>query len=170
MKKWIAMMAAVLLAVSALAGCGDKTIGGTESKTASAAENKYYFESQGVKFAMNDEAADILKVLGETETKKIPSCAHQGEDTVYYYDDYGYELETYTVDDVEYISCVWFSSDAVSTPEGLSIGDSEDKIETLYGEKQGDASAYIYKDANTTLTILTENGAVSSIQYSAIVE
>ena len=41
MKKWIAMMAAVLLAVSALAGCGDKTTGGAESKTASAAENNY---------------------------------------------------------------------------------------------------------------------------------
>lgn len=168
MKKWLIAVAAALLAVSMLAGCGGKT-DDAESKTASGAKNRYYFESQGVKFAMNDKAADVLKVLGETETKKIPSCAHQGEDTVYYYDNYGYELETYTVDDVEYISCVWFSSDSAATPEGLSIGDSEEKIVSLYGEKQGDSAAYIYKDANTTLTIMVENGAVSSIQYSAVV-
>lgn len=169
MKKWMAMAAAALLAVSLLAGCGGKTED-AQSKTASAAENKYYFESQGVKFAMNDKAADVLAVLGETETKKIPSCAHQGEDTVYYYDAYGYELETYTVDDVEYISCVWISSDAAATPEGLSIGDSTEKIESLYGKKQGDAAAYIYSDQNTTLTILAEDGAVTSIKYSAVVE
>ncbi|MBQ7288839.1 MAG: hypothetical protein IJW78_03820 [Clostridia bacterium] len=168
MRKWILAAVTLLLSIGMLAGCGAAKE--NPSGTASTGENKYYFQSQGVKFAMNDKAADILKVLGETETKKIPSCAHQGEDTVYYYDNYGYELETYTIDGVEYISCVWISSDAAATPEGLSIGDSEEKIETLYGEKQGDAKAYIYEDQNTTLTIMATDGAVSSIQYSAVVE
>lgn len=167
MKKMIAIAAAVLLAVNMLAGCGNTK--DAESKTPNKAENKYYFETQGVKFAMNDKAADIIKTLGTTETKKIPSCAHQGEDTVYYYDAYGYELETYTVNGEEYISCVWFSSDAVKTPEGLAIGDSEQTIESLYGKKQSDAAAYIYKDANTMLTIMAKDGVVSSIQYSAVV-
>lgn len=168
MKKIITLAVSVMLAIGMLAGCGDSKP--AESKPANTAENKYYFESQGVKFAMNDKAADIIKTLGKTETKKIPSCAHQGEDTVYYYDNYGYELETYTVDGVEHISCVWLSNDAVSTPEGLSVGDREEKIETLYGKKQGDGAAYIYDDGNTMLTITVADGAVASIQYSAVVK
>lgn len=167
MKRIVTLLLAVLMVV-ALVGCGGGKETGANPQGNN--ENKYYFESQGIKFAMNDKAADIIKTLGETETKKIPSCAHQGEDTVYYYDNYGYELETYTVDNVEYISCVWLSSDAASTPEGLSVGDSEDKIEKLYGKKQGESAAYIYDDGNTMLTITVKDGAVASIQYSAVVE
>ncbi len=120
---------------------------------------------------MDDEAKPILEKLGDPPfgTFESPSCAFQGIDRTYYYN--GFEVYTYTEgdDDKEYFFTVRLMSDAVSTTEGVSIGDKAEKVIETYGKEYTETSnQYVYADQNSKLSFKIVNGEVTDIEYSMI--
>ncbi len=133
-------------------------------------EDKYVFVSGDVTVIMNASAESILSALGEpNSTYESPSCAFQGND--YYYDYGSFELSAYDEGEGKFIYSVFFKDDLIETPEGLCIGDSAADVEALYGaEGKLDSGNYSYTDGNCNLMIFITDGAVSSIEYTAVVQ
>jgi hypothetical protein len=119
---------------------------------------------------MNKEAAPVVEALGDPlDYFESESCAFKGLDKVYYYS--GFELTTYPLDDVDYISTIDFKDDTVSTKEGIFIGSSLDDVKAAYGEDYKEENGfYTYTKGDSTLTFIMENDAVTAITYTAIVE
>lgn len=183
----IKILAVLMLIAILFAGCGNNagnnnttpapsTPASSEPTPTPAPEtkSKYYFEYNGAKIYMDDDAKPILDKLGPPpfDIFESPSCAFQGMDRTYYYN--GFELYTYTEsmdDENEYVFTVKFMSDAVSTPEGVSIGDKAEKVVEKYGNDYTEASGqYIYTDQNTKLAFKIQSGEVAAIEYSLVME
>jgi hypothetical protein len=123
---------------------------------------------KGTAVAMNAEMAPIAKALGEpTKYFESESCAFQGLDKVYTYG--GVVIRTYPEKEVDYVLNVELKDDSVSTEEGVSIGDTKDKVKEVYGapETENDSS-FVYKKGACKLSfIFGDDGSVSSIVYTA---
>lgn len=164
MKK-ITILIFMLCYVVSLVGCQSAMSTMTPSATAAAG---YTFSYNDVSIAMHADAAPIIAALGEPKSyTEQASCAFDGLDKTYSYG--SFSINTYPKDGTDHISQLWFTDDQVSTGEGIRIGDSLAKVEQVYGRNGltcGDA--YILTKGETSLTIITANGLVTSIQYSAI--
>ena len=54
----------------------------------------------------------------------------------------------------------------MTTPEGLAIGDSKDKVEQFYGKECTiDNNLIVYEKGNMKLRIILKNDAVAAIEY-----
>lgn len=185
---WI--MAAALL----LAGCGSdakviegevKTQGGGDSADASegadgekaqeesqAGETSYkgyVFRTGDIVVEMDAEAAPVLEKLGEPNSYfEAPSCAFEGIDKMYTYS--SFELDTYPTGDKDYISALIFKDDSITTPEGVGIGDSREKLTEAYGgegtEEQG---MTVYRKDDMKLCFILQNDSIVSIEYRTTV-
>lgn len=130
----------------------------------------YFFEYNGVQIGINDEAAPILKALGEPmHYFEAPSCAFEGMDKIYSYS--GFEFTTYTKDDKDYISSIIFLDDTVATREGIALNASLEEIVSIYGSEYDKSfEQYSYSDSNCTLSFILENGEVASVEYALVPE
>ena len=173
MKKIFALILALTM-VLALAACGGETAPETTAPAANAPgktdASSWKYTVRGVDILMNAEAAPILEALGEPVSyTEEASCAFTGLDKTYNYG--GFFLNTYPIGDVDYIYGVCLMDDSSTTPEGIYIGATQAEVEAAYGaEGFNGTNAYILKSATTTLTIILDDGLVSSIQYDAVVE
>lgn len=133
------------------------------------AQQGYSFTYNGVEIEMNAPAADIIAALGEPKSyTEEASCAFIGMDKTYFYG--SFYLQTYPMEDVDYIYCVWLVDDSVTTAEGIYIGATQAQVEQAYGaEAYNGSNAYILTTEHSRLTVILENGVVSSIQYDAII-
>lgn len=173
MKKLICLILALTLAVCFTA-CGSSEPNtdapATGSGSNEAADPGYTFVYNGTTVTMNADAAPIIAALGEPKRyTEEASCAFTGLDKTY---DYGsFYLQTYPEGDKDYVYSVWFADDGVSTQEGVYIGMSQADVEKAYGAEgfNGD-NAYTMTKGICKLTVILTDGAVSSIQYDAIVE
>lgn len=131
---------------------------------------KYYFEHNGVIITIDAKAAPIKEALGEPiHYFEAPSCAYEGIDRVYTYS--GFDLQTYTKGDEEYVFSVRFLDDTVKTREGIAIGASLEDVIKAYGKDyENSFSQYTYNDNNHKLSFIIENNEVVSIEYSLIFE
>ncbi|MBQ9633327.1 MAG: hypothetical protein IJV04_10535 [Lachnospiraceae bacterium] len=173
-KRFAAMMLAMGLALTACGG-GAKTDGGAASGDAATEVGKdaggYTFEVDGNKVSIGVEAEPVLDELGEPLSYyEAESCAFGDLDKVWTYN--GYTIYTYQVKEVDYIYDIVISSDAVSTPEGVSIGDAVDDVKEAYGDpEKEDDGQLVYRKGEMRLIFLVSDGKVSSIDYqSSILE
>lgn len=162
------LMSAVLLMLTACGG-GSKepeTSGNNDAEQG----NKLVFVYNNTEIAMKADAAPILEALGEAKSyTEAASCAFEGLDKTYYYG--SFYLYTYPDGDTDHVNMVVLCDDTLATPEGLSIGDSKDKVESTYGaEGYNGTNAYVYTEGDCTLTIIMENDRVNSIQYGAVLD
>ena len=106
----------------------------TEKESEEAAEYKgYAFIYQDVVIEMDADAAPIVEKLGEANSYfEAPSCAFEGIDKMYTYG--SFELDTYPMENKDYVSAVIFKDDAIATPEGVGVGDTAEKMTEIYGE------------------------------------
>jgi hypothetical protein len=163
----------VLAAMLILAGCSGNTKPVSKPNSNSenpgqAGEAGYSFKYKTAAINMNDKAAPIVESLGKSmDYFEAESCAFKGLDKIYYYS--GFELHTYPIDNVDYVSSVLFTDDSVSTPEGVSIGSSLDDMVKAYGNGYTQESGvYRYTKGKSKLSFIIENNAVASIEYLAI--
>ncbi len=165
MKRIISLLLALLLLFT-LAGCGEKEEGGSSEPK----DLGYTFTAKETKIAMNQEASAILSALGDPVSyTEEASCAFEGLDKTYYYG--GFYLTTYPENDKDYVYTLWFADDTVSTEEGIYIGSTKEEVEKAYGaEGFNGENSYTYKKGDSKLVIILTDGAVSSVQYEAIVE
>ena len=175
----------LMAALIVLAGCGgsdEKVISGevsnvetndTQTEEIENASDKaaegYVFESNGVSIAVDGEAAAYISGLGEPLSYfESPSCAFGDLDKIYTYS--GFELDTYSFDGIDYVSAVIFKDDSVSTPEGIAIGDSVDKVKEIYGEPESEEPTIIsYVKGETKLCFLIQDGSVVSVEYRTMI-
>jgi len=184
MKKTVVAMLFVMTALMAGCGSDEKVITGEVANAgskqtvesaagaqsqANTAQNGYVFESKGVSIQVDGEAAEYLTGLGEPISYyEAPSCAFGDLDKIYTFS--GFEVDTYSLEGVDYVSVVILKDDSVSTPEGLCIGDPVSKIEEVYGEATSKEDTMItYKKDEMKLCFLIRDDAVVSIEYRSLV-
>lgn len=184
MKKILIFVLAACLLLS-LAGCqtGDEdkpegTTAGAVSPSGSGEGNStdpsqgtadgFKFTYKGVEITMHAPAEPIIDALGEPLSyTEQASCAFEGLDKTYYYG--SIYIDTYPVEDHDFIYGFWFADDSVTTEEGIYIGASEAQVKAAYGEDSFNGSnAYITRKGDGVLTVILENGVVTSIQYSIV--
>jgi len=171
----LAVLAAgiIIFIIISKPGSNSGNITPTETSQQASEETKmpaYYFEYNGVTIAVNAKAAPITETLGEPiHYFEAQSCAFEGMDRVYTYG--GFDLQTYTKDDAEYVFSVSFLDDTVATREGVAIGDSLDDVIEAYGKDYKNSfNQYSYTDNDQKLSFIIENNEVVSIEYALIVE
>ena len=176
MKKIFALVLALTLALT-MAACGGESAPETTEPNTPAVlgptqpdAGSWKYSVRGVDVMMHAEAAPVIEALGEAVSyTEEASCAFTGLDKTYYYG--GFYLQTYPIDDVDYIYSLWLVDDSSSTPEGIYIGASQADVEAAYGADSFNGSnAYILKGTTSTLTIILNEGKVSSIQYDANIQ
>lgn len=128
----------------------------------------FIFTHNGTQIAMNLPAEPIIAALGEPVSfTEQTSCAFTGLDKTYYYG--SFYMDTYPTENGDRVYSLWIVDDTVTTQEGLYIGAAQSQVEALYGADGFNGSnAYILEKEQSRLTILVENGVVTSIQYDAI--
>lgn len=172
MKKLIAILLTVAM-LACFAGCQPTQTTedpGSQTGNAEPKQDSFTFTYKGTKIALHAPAADIVAALGEPlKYSESTSCAFEGLDKSY---DYGsFYLETYPIGDKDYIYGWWFVDDLVETDEGICIGASQAAVETAYGaENYNGTNAFQVKKGSGMLTVILENGVVTSIQYAIVVE
>lgn len=167
--KWVLLMALMIFGLTACGGsdAGSKAASGSAGKVSA---NGYSYTSNSVKIAMNAEAKDIIDGLGEPDKYfESESCAFKGLDKVYTYK--GFKINTYPVDDKDYILSVVFMDDTVETDEGVFIGSEKDSVTGAYGEPTSSTdTSMIYEKDGTKMTFVLNDDKVTSIEIAAITE
>lgn len=177
MKKKVSLIVIIMLAAAfALAGCSGSNAGEKkEEKAATATEASkgeavFAFSNDGKQIMLDADMEDIKQLLGkEKEYTEAQSCAFEGLDKTFYYG--SYYVSTYPDGDKDRVNMIWFADDTVETDEGISIGDSEEKVLEAYGQGQeAGAGGIVYVKGNTKLTFIIDNGSVADISYELIHE
>lgn len=129
----------------------------------------YVFRSGDVVVEMDAEAKPILEQLGEANDYfETPSCAFDGIDKKYAYG--SFELDTYPTGDKDFVSGVLFKDDSITTPEGIGIGDSREKMVNAYGgEGSEELGMTIYRKDNMKLCFILKEDSIVSIEYKSTV-
>lgn len=166
--KYFLLMALMVFGLTACGGsdnAADKEAVTTAGKVSAGG---YAYTSNSVKIAMNAEAASIIEGLGEPEKYfESESCAFKGLDKVYTYK--GFKVNTYPVDEKDYILSVVFMDDTVETDEGICIGSTKDEVIAAYGEAStATAASLIYEKEGTRMTFVLDGDSVKSIEIAAV--
>ena len=166
-----------MMMVLTLAACGGETapettapVSGGDVAPVTPDASSWKYTVQGVDILMHADAAPVLEALGEPVSyTEEASCAFTGLDKTYYYG--GFYLQTYPMGEEDFVYAVWLVDDSSTTPEGIYIGASQAEVESAYGaDSFNGENAYILKGTTSTLTIIIEDGLVSSIMYDAVIE
>ena len=92
----------------------------------SAAPKGYGFRYAGVTVYVHGKASGLIDKMGEPNKKsKSKSCAYDGEDIKYVYDDFTLVTYTEKKGGTEYVQSIKFTSKKAKTKEGIKIGSKE---------------------------------------------
>ena len=180
MKKNVLVLTMMLAMVLCACGGSSKKIEGevntsneqtqeTETTTEESAEAKgYTYIYNDVVVEIDADAALVVEQLGEPLSYfEAPSCAFEGIDKIYTYS--SFEIETYPMEGKDFVSMVTFKDDSITTPEGVAIGDSVDKVKEVYGECAEDGGMMVYEKDDMKLCFIVKDGAVVSVEYKSTV-
>ena len=133
-------------------------------------EDNFLFYYNGIEIKLNALAEPIVEALGEPKKyTESASCAFDGLDKTYFYG--SFYMDTYPMEGIDFVYGWWFADDSVSTQEGIYIGASQAEVESAYGvDSFNGSNAYIVTRDRGTLTVIVENGVVTSIQYAVILD
>lgn len=133
--------------------------------TKSTTEKGYAFNYMDNDIETDMDMEEVLKSLGEPiEYFESASCVFdEGLDKIYTYQ--SFEINTYPLEDRDYVSLIILKDDTVSTQEGISIGDSLEKVIETYGEGRKDAGLIEYEKGEMTLLFIIQDNTVVSIEY-----
>lgn len=144
-----------------------------ESKVSqSAEENKkedIFMLKTGEKEIKLGEEFSKEKFGEEKDYSEIASCAFEGLDKTYTYDNY--EITTFPDGEKERIYSIYFLNEEMETTEGVKLSDGIDKMKNTYGEEyENQGNQYTYKKGKTNLEFIVENDTITSIQYTYTAE
>ena len=128
----------------------------------------FVFAYDGVDILLGSTDTDtVISALGDAKSMlDVPSCAHDGTDHVYTYDNMVLTVYEPTDGGAKYISDVMITSDLVATPEGLEIGMSGDDASSKYGDPdESTDTTMTYKRGTSVLLITLSAGSIISIEY-----
>lgn len=162
----IGLLVVALCGILLLSSCGDDNgVIIDPNATQNPDSSSLKFKSGDLEIYIYQEIAQVKATLGEPVSYyESASCGYTGMDMFYQYK--GFELTVNTIDGKDVVTAIFIADDTVTIPEGLKIGDSEDKIESLLGSSyEKDGRAYNFNAGSTLLQILVKDGAVISIEY-----
>lgn len=133
-------------------------------------KSKYYFEYNGVDVEVDAAAAPITEALGEPiHYFEAQSCAFEGMDKVYTYS--GFDLQTYTKNNNDYVFSISFLDDTVTTKEGIGLSATLEDVTKVYGnDYEISFNQYNYIEDNCKLSFIIEDDEVVSIEYALVIE
>lgn len=158
---------------NASSGTQTEIIGGAEGTTeiflTNDANAGWTFQAGDVTLTPDMDMSAIADQLGEPKSYfEAASCAFEGLDKIYTYT--SFEIETYPQDTADCIKSIVLKDDTVSTVEGVSIGDSEDKVRETYGAPAEESTGkLVYQKEKTNLVFVISSGVVASIEYDSMV-
>lgn len=158
---------------NASSGTQAEIIGGAEGTTeiflTDDADAGWTFQAGDVTLTPDMDMSAIADQLGEPKSYfEAASCAFEGLDKIYTYT--SFEIETYPQDTADCIKSIVLKDDIVSTVEGVSIGDSEDKVRETYGAPAEESTGkLVYQKEKTNLVFVISSGVVASIEYDSMV-
>lgn len=183
MKKLIVLLLALLL-VASMTACGEDAPAtqpaavitkSTEPAAADPTEpaatepadkiEGYVFSAEGVNLVMG-QMFDGTQLSKANNVVELPSCAIDGMDIIYTYDNY--EITASDEGDGAYITAILLLNDGATT-EGVKIGDDESKITATYGDDcENDGVQYTYEAGGAQLIFLVQDGTITSIEYRKV--
>lgn len=154
--KALSIIFATLLLTLAVASCGGN--GGGDG---------YVFKVDSLTLQIGVSADVVRTQLGEPLNKNVTAACGgiPGEDIVYTYA--GYRVKTTPGKNGDVICMIELTDDSVSTPEGLTIGSTKDKVISTMGKGETVGENLIYAKGNMKLQFLIRDGYVTNIQYLA---
>ena len=155
MKRFISL-ALLLAMLICFVGCN----GGSETEN-------YVFKSGDVEIKVGGDANAAVSALGEVQNLvETPSCGGGAEpDREYTYA--GFKFNTVNENGANKIVKIVLTDDSVSTPEGISIGDSREAVIETYGAAytENASGTLVYTDGVSQLMFGITDGSVSAIHY-----
>ncbi len=145
---------------------GTETEGSEGSASAIRNGDKGYpFYKDGLKIEIDAPAAEIIAALGEPVSYfEAAACAIGDLDKVYTYN--GFQVYTYQVEGVDYISSVTLTDNTNTTARGISIGSSRAEVKLSYGNPtEEDSVQFVYESGGMSLIFRFEGERVSRISY-----
>lgn len=110
------------------------------------------------------DAAALPEALSRFEA---PSCAFQGVDITYSYENL--EIVTYDEGKGEKLYSIYFLTPDAKTAEGLSISATRQDMITCYGQPTSEENGQcIYRRGDTELAVLFNGDTVISIEYRLV--
>ncbi len=102
----------------------------------------------------------------ESSFSEIPSCAFDGTDKVYTYDNV--EITVAEVSGKDTVYSVYFIDDTIETAEGVKISNSKKTMLEKYGDsyKEELGNKYTYTKNNVELSFIVENDIITGITYT----
>lgn len=157
MKKTILILVAILM----MSGCS------TDNTTK---QDRYVFAMNDHEISVGDQVDDFLNALGEYNSQSsAPSCAFDGDDTVYDYP--SYQLTTYYNNGTEILTGVYILDASVVTKEKIKIGSTLENVISTYGDDYVEEYGVItYTKGKTDLSFVIIDEVVTSISYIHVVE
>ena len=161
MKRIVILFLACLL----LCGCagGENAVFVDPNAVQGGGYGELYFEADGVRFGIYDEAEPILKALPAYRSSFVgETCAFDSTDVYYRYA--GFELMVSEIDGVERITAITVANDTVKTPQGLYIGMTEEAAAAAFGAlKEAD---WLLVDGTAQLSAVVIDGRIAEIVYT----
>lgn len=135
-------------------------------KTISKVENVYSLKVAGKDIVLN-EVYDEEK-LGKAESCfEVPSCAFEGMDKLYSYENY--QIQTYQDGNEDKIFSIDLLNENIQTTEGIKIGSTLEEMKKVYGENytQNDTE-YTYTLGKTTINFIVEDEKIATVNYTYV--
>jgi len=127
--------------------------------------DEYYFIFKNYYILLNEDYEKTSAKIGAAnDTFEAPSCAFEGVDKTFYYDDFS--IATYPDGNKDFIMSITLTGENVKTPEGAGLGMGFDDMIKIYGEDYGNTfDLYFYDKGDTQLAFLFEDGILADISY-----
>lgn len=128
----------------------------------------YSFTYEDTIIRVDSPSEDMINSLGEPLSYyEAHSCDFAGVSKLYTYKNF--ELDTYEKNNTDYIYAIILTSDLYGTEEGVFIGDSVEKVISVYGEPQL-PDQLTYEKSNMKLHFISDSGNIVSIEYLSLLD
>lgn len=121
-----------------------------------------YFEVNGVRFGIYDEAEPVLSALSEKSSFTRESCAFDRPDVFHLFD--SFEIMTNEIDGIDRITAITVKDDRVKTPQGLFIGMRETDAAAAFPALSD--AGWNLADGTALLSVTVTDGVVRAIVYT----
>jgi len=127
--------------------------------------DEYYFIYNDYYILLNEDYERAAAKIGAAnDTFEVPSCAFEGIDKMFYYDDF--MITTYPDGDKDFILSITLTGENIKTPEGVGLGMSFEDMINAYGDDyDNNLELYSYTRGDIELAFLFENDILADINY-----
>lgn len=168
MKKLLSII--LILGCILLCSCEDEVEYVDPSNTGSNVAKGYSFSYNGETVNIGESKDSVVGKFGEYNSSFVAeSCAYQGTDRYYYYDDF--ELMTSEIDGKEILTNIFVDKKDVKTVEDVVVGMEISKMAASLGPADKSTSnSYTYYSEGMNIQINTKDDKVVSVEYYYVQE